>query len=158
MCNYRLTLKLTLFLFLNVLIFSSCSTKLVNIKPSEPKIINLEQNFIIEGKFQIQISSLREKGNFILTNKNNQLNLRLRLSPFVPEKALLFNLNDEINLNELIKEPIDSWRDNIKNDFESFVFSKYPILFNYKNQLYKNGAIYASLTGSGSTVYGIFRK
>ena len=104
MCNYRLTLKLTLFLFLNILIFSSCSTKLVNIKPSEPKIINLEQNFIIEGKFQIQISSLREKGNFILTNKNNQLNLRLRLSPFVPEKALLFNLNDEINLNELINE------------------------------------------------------
>ena len=104
MCNYRLTLKLTLFLFLNVLIFSSCSTKLVNIKPSEPKIINLEQNFIIEGKFQIQISSLKEKGNFILTNKNNLLNLRLSHSPFLPEKALFFNLNDEINLYELINE------------------------------------------------------
>ena len=104
MCNYRLTLKLTLFVFLNILIFSSCSSKLVNIKPSEPKIINLEQNFIIEGKFQIQISSLREKGNFILTNKNNQLNLSLRHSPFLPEKTLFFNLNDEINLNKLIND------------------------------------------------------
>ena len=62
------------------------------------------------------------------------------------------------NLKELIKEPIDLWKDNIKNDFESFVFSNYPILLNYKNQLYENGAVYASLTGSGSTIYGIFRK
>ena len=62
------------------------------------------------------------------------------------------------NLKELIKEPIDLWKDNIRNDFESFVFNKHPILLDYKNRLYKNGAVYASLTGSGSTVYGIFRK
>ena len=62
------------------------------------------------------------------------------------------------NLKELIKAPIDSWRKNIRNDFESFIFNKYPILLNHKNKLYENGAVYASLTGSGSTVYGIFRK
>ena len=143
MYNYRLTLKLTLFLFLNILIFSSCSSKLVNIKPSEPKIINLEQNFIIEGKFQIQISSLKEKGNFILTNKNNLLNLRLSHSPFLPEKALFFNLNDEINLNELINE-ISVTQENSETiliqDLLKAISGEIPIVANSKwNIAYPEG-------------------
>ena len=44
------------------------------------------------------------------------------------------------------------------NDFESHVFEKYPILKSIKNNLYSHGAIYASMSGSGSSIFGIFEK
>ena len=47
---------------------------------------------------------------------------------------------------------------NIRNDFETHLFVKYPILQIIKDQLYEQGALYASMTGSGSTIYGIFDK
>ncbi len=60
------------------------------------------------------------------------------------------------SLKELIMQPIESWKENIFNDFEIPVFEKYPAIKNIKARLYKLGAIYASMSGSGSTVYGIF--
>ena len=53
---------------------------------------------------------------------------------------------------------IKEWREVLKNDFEDSLFPKYPILEEMKELMYKNGAIYASLSGSGATVYGIFDK
>ena len=53
---------------------------------------------------------------------------------------------------------IKEWRGVLKNDFEDSLFGKYPILEEFKQLMYKNGAIYASLSGSGATVYGIFDK
>ena len=53
---------------------------------------------------------------------------------------------------------IDKWRENVVNDFEAFAFAKYPILADIKNDFYNRGATYASMTGSGSAVYGIFKK
>ena len=53
---------------------------------------------------------------------------------------------------------IASWRENVVNDFEAYAFAKYPILADIKNDLYGRGAIYASMTGSGSAIYGIFLK
>ena len=53
---------------------------------------------------------------------------------------------------------IKEWRGVLKNDFEDSLFPKYPILEEMKEMMYKNGAIYASLSGSGATVYGIFDK
>ncbi|MEW6701522.1 MAG: hypothetical protein AB1298_02280, partial [Bacteroidota bacterium] len=47
-------------------------------------------------------------------------------------------------------------RQNVKNDFEKFVFKKYPEIERIKLQLYKDGALFALMSGSGSTVYGIF--
>ena len=44
------------------------------------------------------------------------------------------------------------------NDFEAAIFPQFPAIGEIKNQLYASGAIYASLTGSGSAVYGIFEK
>ena len=53
---------------------------------------------------------------------------------------------------------IKEWRGVLKNDFEDSLFPKYPILEEMKEMMYKNGAIYASLSGSAATVYGIFDK
>jgi 4-diphosphocytidyl-2-C-methyl-D-erythritol kinase len=61
-----------------------------------------------------------------------------------------------VQLNEIIKQPIESWKDNLTNDFETSVFNLYPNLRTIKSQLYKKGALYASLTGSGSVIFGIF--
>jgi len=61
-------------------------------------------------------------------------------------------------LTEQIKQPIETWKDNIKNDFEKVIFNEYPEIKEIKEQLYHSGAVYASMSGSGSTVYGFFRE
>ncbi|MEI6019552.1 MAG: 4-(cytidine 5'-diphospho)-2-C-methyl-D-erythritol kinase [Bacteroidota bacterium] len=53
---------------------------------------------------------------------------------------------------------IHDWKQHLKNDFEKSIFKKYPQIEKIKNQLYADGAIYASLSGSGSAVYGIFES
>lgn len=58
----------------------------------------------------------------------------------------------------IIQQPISTWKDELKNDFEEPVFKQFPEIENIKQMLYKAGAVYASMTGSGSTVFGIFNK
>lgn len=60
------------------------------------------------------------------------------------------------SLFDQVQSPIETWRDTIHNDFEDSLFPRYPILADIKQQLYEEGAVYASMSGSGSTVYGIF--
>jgi 4-diphosphocytidyl-2-C-methyl-D-erythritol kinase len=62
------------------------------------------------------------------------------------------------SINEIIQQPITTWKENLSNDFEKVVFEKHPTLKNIKEELYKQGAIYAAMSGSGSTVFGIFKK
>jgi 4-diphosphocytidyl-2-C-methyl-D-erythritol kinase len=62
------------------------------------------------------------------------------------------------NLKQSILEPVQNWVNTIFNDFELPVFETHPQLQIIKNRLYEAGAIYASMTGSGSTIYGIFDK
>ena len=62
----------------------------------------------------------------------------------------------ETPLRTLLRAPIETWRDRVHNDFEDSLFPKYPVLASLKRQLYDAGAVYASMSGSGSTVYGIF--
>lgn len=62
------------------------------------------------------------------------------------------------SLYDIIKTPVDEWRLSIRNDFETGVFSKYPVIAEIKSTLYKAGAIYASMSGSGASVYGIFKE
>src|ERR1051326_6077641 len=62
------------------------------------------------------------------------------------------------SLKKLISLPVEKWKKNIHNDFEEAIFPKYPELQKIKEKLYSLGAFYASMSGSGSAVYGIFEK
>ena len=61
------------------------------------------------------------------------------------------------SLKELIKLPINYWKNVIQNDFEESVFKIYPELASIKNKLYEMGAEYAAMSGSGSTILGLFK-
>jgi 4-diphosphocytidyl-2-C-methyl-D-erythritol kinase len=63
-----------------------------------------------------------------------------------------------VSLKEIVKQPIESWKGSMKNDFESSVFQKFPEIAAIKDELYDLGAVYAAMSGSGSAVYGIFRE
>ena len=63
----------------------------------------------------------------------------------------------KLNLFELLKFDITKWRSTVVNDFEDSVFPQYPEIKNIKEELYKQGAVYASLSGSGSAVFGVFK-
>jgi 4-diphosphocytidyl-2-C-methyl-D-erythritol kinase len=62
----------------------------------------------------------------------------------------------EVSLKEIIKTPIERWRNNLVNDFEEGIFKQHPQLLEIKNEFYDRGALYASMSGSGSAVYGVF--
>ena len=62
------------------------------------------------------------------------------------------------SLKDSITRPVTTWADTLVNDFEEPVFREHPVLRTIKQQLYDRSAIYASLTGSGSSLFGIFEK
>ena len=62
------------------------------------------------------------------------------------------------SIKEIISQPISTWKSALINDFEEPVFKKYPELNEIKTSLYASGAVYASMTGSGSAIFGIFEK
>jgi 4-diphosphocytidyl-2-C-methyl-D-erythritol kinase len=64
----------------------------------------------------------------------------------------------EMSLKDALKQPISAWKGSVKNDFEEKLLLKYPTIAQVKASLYEAGAIYASMTGSGSTLFGIFEK
>ncbi|MES2555849.1 MAG: 4-(cytidine 5'-diphospho)-2-C-methyl-D-erythritol kinase [Bacteroidota bacterium] len=62
------------------------------------------------------------------------------------------------SLSEILKQPVSSWKNELVNDFESSVFAQHPELQTIKTDLYKAGAIYAAMSGSGSTLFGLFEE
>lgn len=60
------------------------------------------------------------------------------------------------SLKEAVRRPIEEWRDLIVNDFEASVFPAHPAIAALKEEMYRRGALYASMTGSGAAVFGIF--
>lgn len=64
----------------------------------------------------------------------------------------------DFDLRTLGTLPVEEWKQVVKNDFEKTVFAHYPEIGELKKYLYEQGAVYAAMTGSGSAVYGIFRK
>ncbi len=64
----------------------------------------------------------------------------------------------EISLKEAVATPVEEWKMRIVNDFEKTVFRKYPTLALTKEDLYRQGAVYAAMTGSGSALYSLSHK
>jgi 4-diphosphocytidyl-2-C-methyl-D-erythritol kinase len=64
----------------------------------------------------------------------------------------------DVDLIEMASKPVSGWKNSITNDFESSVFKMHPSIAELKSHLYEQGAVYASMSGSGSSVYGIFGK
>jgi 4-diphosphocytidyl-2-C-methyl-D-erythritol kinase len=62
----------------------------------------------------------------------------------------------EVSLKKIIKMPVKKWKNVLKNDFEEAIFKQYPELLQIKNEFYERGAVYASMSGSGGAVFGIF--
>ena len=60
--------------------------------------------------------------------------------------------------DDILNLPIEQWKEFIHNDFEGSIFPQFPEIENIKEKLYLKGAIYASMSGSGSTVFGIFKN
>lgn len=70
-----------------------------------------------------------------------------QIKPHHPEKSL----------KEIIQFPIEEWKDYMVNDFEESVFPQFPAIRDIKDEMYRQGAVYASMSGSGSSVYGLFK-
>jgi 4-diphosphocytidyl-2-C-methyl-D-erythritol kinase len=61
-------------------------------------------------------------------------------------------------LEELIRLPVNRWKNQIINDFEAAMITRYPVIGEIRDRLYSLGADYASMSGSGSSVYGLFNE
>ena len=62
-----------------------------------------------------------------------------------------------LNCRDVVKQPVETWRDRLTNDFEESVFALHPEIGAVKEQLYKIGATYAAMSGSGSALFGLFK-
>ncbi|HJU46329.1 MAG TPA: 4-(cytidine 5'-diphospho)-2-C-methyl-D-erythritol kinase [Chitinophagaceae bacterium] len=88
--------------------------------------------------------------SFLLVNPGIHINTGWAFSNIIPRDA------KSSRLKEAIQEPISDWKHHLVNDFEKPVFDLYPEIRSIRDTLYENGALYASMSGSGSTVFGIF--
>jgi len=66
--------------------------------------------------------------------------------------------SDAPKVKTIVEGPIENWKDQLVNDFERSVFTQHPALESLKANLYNEGAIYAAMSGSGSTMFGIFSE
>jgi len=63
-----------------------------------------------------------------------------------------------VNCRDIVLQPVETWRDSLTNDFEQSVFALHPEIGAIKDRLYELGAVYAAMSGSGSSLYGLFRE
>src|SRR5690554_1053070 len=84
----------------------------------------------------------------ILVNPNLHIGTKEAYAGVVPKKPTE-------DLREILADT-SVWKDRLKNDFEDSIFQKYPLIQSIKESLYEQGAFYAAMSGSGSTVFGLF--
>ena len=89
--------------------------------------------------------------SFVIINPNIHISTAQAFAQIVPQKPTQ-------SVSEIIKLPVSVWKNLLINDFETSISITHPEIALIKQELYENGAVYASMTGSGSTVYGLFHK
>ncbi|MDB5221486.1 MAG: 4-(cytidine 5-diphospho)-2-C-methyl-D-erythritol kinase [Chitinophagaceae bacterium] len=87
----------------------------------------------------------------LLVNPGIHINTKWAFTKITPQQP-------KASIKEIITQPLETWKDKLQNDFEVPVFAEYPEIEKLKNDLYMQGALYASMSGSGSTIFGIFSK
>jgi len=117
-----------------------------------PFFIANKSAFAFERGDKLDFIEVNLKGcHLVLVHPGIHVSTQLAYSLVKPEKP-------KVSLNELIKLPVEEWNGKIINDFEKPVMDKFPEITEVKNKLYESGAIYTSMTGSGSAVFGIFKS
>jgi 4-diphosphocytidyl-2-C-methyl-D-erythritol kinase len=104
-----------------------------------------------KGNKFMEISRLPDKMHVVVINPGIHVSTVEAYAGVKPSRPA-------VSLMELIRLPIKDWKENIYNDFENSVFIAYPFIRDIKERLYGLGAVYASMSGSGSSVYGIFNE
>jgi 4-diphosphocytidyl-2-C-methyl-D-erythritol kinase len=87
--------------------------------------------------------------SIVIVNPGIAISTKLAFSLITPKVPNTY-------MEAIICEPVSSWKEKLINDFEQPIFNSFPELANIKETLYQKGAVYASMTGTGSTVFGIF--
>jgi 4-diphosphocytidyl-2-C-methyl-D-erythritol kinase len=103
------------------------------------------------GEVLIPVRPFLEGYNLVLLNPGISISTRdayLNSRPVTPANSL----------EQLINTDPSGWKKTVKNDFEAYAFKLYPQINELKKSLYRSDAVYASMSGSGSTVYGIFKE
>ncbi len=88
---------------------------------------------------------------FLIINPNIHINTSEAFAQIKPRTPIK-------SIKTIIHQPIETWKAELINDFEEIVFDSHPLIKNIKQQLYQHGALYASMSGSGSTCFGIFPR
>lgn len=70
----------------------------------------------------------------------------------------LSKISSDKNLRKVLELPIEEWKEHLVNDLEASVFARYPEIRELKEMMYDKGAVYAAMSGSGSSVFGIFKR
>jgi 4-diphosphocytidyl-2-C-methyl-D-erythritol kinase len=63
-----------------------------------------------------------------------------------------------MKISDILQQPVATWKNSLKNDFEDSIFVQYPSIADIKNKFYSFGAVYASMSGSGASVFAFFEK
>lgn len=139
---------------------------LFNLQISEKKLLNLAAKLGADCSFFIKNKIMHVEG---IGNKFTEISINLSDYYFVviyPEiHVSTLDAYKKIkpkkpikSIKDILKQPIETWRKELKNDFENSVFEKHPKIRKAKQDIYNSGAIYASMSGSGSTIFGIFKN
>ena len=88
---------------------------------------------------------------FLIVNPGIHISTADAFLGIIPKKP-------KISILDIVCRPVNQWKESLLNDFEIPVSKQYPQIAAIKQKLYANGATYASMTGSGSTVFGLFTK
>ena len=107
---------------------------------------------------------LKPLPEFSILNSQFSIQIEIHDGEHVSTKEAYLGLNRDLfgvqrpDLRKAVKQPIEEWRNLIVNDFETSVFPTHPAIAELKDDMYRRGALYASMTGSGAAVFGIFSK
>ncbi|HRF20021.1 MAG TPA: 4-(cytidine 5'-diphospho)-2-C-methyl-D-erythritol kinase, partial [Chitinophagaceae bacterium] len=98
-------------------------------------------------EFELDLSTY----SIVLVNPGIHVNTGVAFTGIVPAMPAY-------SIKEILQQPVSQWKYKLQNDFEKTVFKTYREIVDIKDSLYQQGALYASMSGSGSSVYGIFEK